>query len=80
MADLRIALRRLLEQIDLDEQIRIRAVQQAITEAEADYWHRRAADFDWADCPLTALACRRKAAFLHWEAGGPLIDPAEEAA
>jgi hypothetical protein len=68
-------LRRLLDQIDLDEQLRVRAIQQAITEAEADHWHRRAADFDWCDRPDIALACRRKAAFLEWEAGGPLIDP-----
>jgi hypothetical protein len=94
----RAALRRLLQQIDLDEQVRRRSVQQAITEAEADHWRRRATDFDWARprpddfsgratvdelaaaderCRMTALACRRKAALLEWEAGAPLVDPAD---
>jgi hypothetical protein len=96
----RTKLRRLITQIDIDEQMRLRAVQSAITEAEADHWRKRAADFDQARpqpldykgaaatpaglaeadrrCAGVARACRRKAAFLDCEAGGPLIDPAEE--
>ena len=42
------ALRQLLHQIDVQEAVRRRAVQQAILHAEAAYWRRRAADFEWA--------------------------------
>jgi hypothetical protein len=93
----RATLRRLVAQIDIDEQLRKRAVQQAILQAEAWFWCWRAEQFHaaaprkgdyhgratredlldaWERCHTTALACRRKAAFLEWEAGGPLIDPA----
>jgi hypothetical protein len=93
----RTKLRRLITQIDVDEQLRKRAAQQAILEAEAWQWAKRAEEFHAAAprkcdyhgratraqlweaydrCMATALACRRKAAFLVWEAGGPLIDPA----
>ena len=41
-------LRRLLRQIDLDEQLRLRAVQQAIQHASAWWWRWRAEQFDWA--------------------------------
>jgi hypothetical protein len=95
----RTRLRRLINQIDLDEPVRRRAVQQAILEATAEYWGRRAEDFEWARprpddfngrataeelaaaderCRLTALACRRKAALIDWEAGAPLVDPSLE--
>jgi hypothetical protein len=76
------ALRQLLAQIDLDEAMRRRSVQQAITEATADYWRHRAEDFQQVgnqECDLIALACLRKAAFMEWEAGQPLIDPGEAA-
>ena len=71
-------MRRLLAQIELDEQVRRRAVQEAISAATADYWRRRAEDFrrvGTPQCDQIALACLRKAAFLEWEAGQPLIDP-----
>ena len=107
----RTKLRRLITQIDIDEQCRKRAVQQAILHASAWWWCWRAEQFDWARprpndfhgnistgekpgevhtcnaacrarlaeayqrCMDTAIACRRKAAFLEWEAGEPLIDP-----
>jgi hypothetical protein len=101
LTEKRARLRKLLGQIDLDEQLRKRAVQQAILEAEAWFWCWRAEQFHaaapkpddfhgnashddlldaWSRCRDTALACRRKAAFLVWEAGGPLIDPAGEVA
>jgi hypothetical protein len=76
----RSRLRRLVGQIDLDEQLRKRAAQQAISEAEAWFWCWRAEQFNWASRPDIALACRRKAAFLEWEAGAELIDPAGEVA
>jgi hypothetical protein len=38
-------LRALLHQIDLDEQLRVRAVQQAILDAESWQWRQRADDF-----------------------------------
>jgi hypothetical protein len=43
-----VALRQLLHQIDIDEHMRRRAVQQAILHAEAWYWRMRAEQFDWA--------------------------------
>jgi hypothetical protein len=75
LTEQRSRLRRILGQIDLDEQLRKRAAQQAIVSAEAWFWCWRAEQFDWASRPDIALACRRKAAFLEWEAGGPLVDP-----
>src|SRR5829696_7912199 len=42
------ALRRLLHQIDLDEQLRRRSVQQAISQAQAWWWRWRAEQFDQA--------------------------------
>src|SRR5829696_926446 len=44
----RAALRRLLQQIDLDEPVRRRAIQQTILEASAWWWRWRAEDFDRA--------------------------------
>ena len=41
-------LTRLITQIDIDEQMRLRGVQQAITEAEAWYWDQRAQAFEAA--------------------------------
>jgi spore germination protein YaaH len=82
MSGTRTQLRRLLAQIDLDEALRRRSVQQAISEATAEYWRGRAQDFERvgnARRDQVALACRRKAAFLEWEAGQPLIDPGEAA-
>jgi hypothetical protein len=97
LTDKRVRLRTLITQIDIDEQLRKRATQQAILAAEAWHWAIRAEEFHAAapkpgdyhgratraelpkayeHCMSTALACRRKAAFLDWEAGGPLIDPA----
>jgi hypothetical protein len=43
--DNREALRALIERIDLDEVLRIRGVQQAISEAQASYWEKRAQQF-----------------------------------
>ena len=80
LTEQRSRLRRILGQIDLDEQLRKRATQQAISEAEAWWWCWRAEQFNWAGRPDIALACRRKAALLVWEAGGPLEDPAGEVA
>ena len=97
LTDNRGALRRLITQIDIDEQPRRRAAQQAILEAESWFWCWRAEQFHAAAprpsdfngrataeqlaaaterCHATALACLRKAAFLEWEAGWPLTDPA----
>jgi hypothetical protein len=76
LTEKRTKLLKLITQIDVDEQLRRRSVQQAISEAEAWWWCWRAEQFNWAGRPDIALACRRKAAFLEWEAGGPLIDPA----
>ena len=78
----RAQLRQLLAQIDLDEAMRRRSIQQAILEAESWWWSWRAEQFDAVgnvECDGIALACRRKAAFLEWEAGHPLIDPGEAA-
>lgn len=80
LTEKRVRLRTLIGQIDLDEQLRKRAAQQAISEAEAWFWCWRAEQFNWASRPDIALACRRKAAFLEWEAGAELIDPAGEVA
>jgi hypothetical protein len=80
LTEKRVRLRTLIGQIDLDEQLRKRAAQQAISEAEAWWWCWRAEQFNWASRPDIALACRRKAAFLEWEAGAELIDPAGEVA
>ncbi len=80
LTEKRVRLRTLIGQIDLDEQLRKRAAQQAISEAEAWWWCWRAEEFNWASRPDIALACRRKAAFLEWEAGAELIDPAGEVA
>jgi hypothetical protein len=41
-------LRTLVRQIDLDEQLRRRAVQEAIVMASAWWWRRRAEVFQWA--------------------------------
>jgi hypothetical protein len=38
----------LVRQIDLDEQMRRRAIQQAVLMASAWSWRRRAATFEWA--------------------------------
>jgi hypothetical protein len=71
----RKALRQLIGRIDIDQECRNRAIQQAIFEASADYWRYRADQFDWADCPDVALACRRKAAMIDFDAGHDLVDP-----
>lgn len=42
------ALRTLLARIDAAEPMRRRAVQEAVTDALAETWQRRAAMFDWA--------------------------------
>ena len=101
LTEKRVRLRTLITQIDIDEQLRKRAAQQAILEAEAWFWCWRAEQFHdaapkpddfhgnathdelldaWQRCRDTALACRRKAAFLEWGAGAELIDPAGEVA
>ena len=41
-------LRTLLERIDLAEPMRRRAVQEAISQATAEWWRRRAEQFQWA--------------------------------
>jgi hypothetical protein len=64
----RDVLHRLIGQIDIDEQCRRRAVQQAILEAEAWFWEWRAEQFHWAGDLETAQACLNKAAFLRWDA------------
>ena len=48
LSDKRAALRRLLHQIDLDEQLRRRSVQQTISQAQAWWWRWRAEQFDQA--------------------------------
>jgi hypothetical protein len=67
-------LQRLLGQIDIDEQCRRRAVQQAILGAEAWHWEWRAEQFHWAGDLETAQACLNKAAFLRWDAEGGDLD------
>jgi hypothetical protein len=47
-ATARAQLHRLLAQIDLDEAMRRRSVQQAILQAESWWWRWRAEQFDWA--------------------------------
>jgi hypothetical protein len=64
----RAELQRLLRQIDIDEQCRRRAAQQAILAAEAWFWEWRAEQFHWAGDLATAQACLNKAAFLRWDA------------
>jgi hypothetical protein len=97
LTEKRVRLRELITQIDIDEQLRKRATQQAILAAEAWHWAKRAEEFHAAAprkgdypgratraelreaydrCMATALACRRKAAFLEWKAGAPPVDPA----
>ena len=97
LTEKRVRLRTLITQIDIDEQLRKRATQQAILAAEAWHWAKGAEEFHAAApkpadfngrataaqlvgatkrCHATALACRRKAALLEWEAGWPLADPA----
>jgi hypothetical protein len=81
-AEQRWQLRQLLNQIDLDEAMRRRGVQQAITEATAEHWRHRAEDFDAVgteESSQVALACRRKAALIEWEVCRPLIDPGRAA-
>lgn len=68
--DKRAALRRLLHQIDLGEPLRRRAVQEAISQAEASWWIMRAEHFDRArprpgDYPGGPV---------DWE-GGAVLDP-----
>jgi hypothetical protein len=70
----RAALQRLLGQIDIDEQCRKRAVQQAILEAEAWFWEWRAEQFHRAGDLATAQACLNKAAFLRWDVGEGDLD------
>lgn len=41
----RVRLHKLISQIDIDEQLRKRAIQQAILEAEAWHWAKRAEEF-----------------------------------
>jgi hypothetical protein len=68
----RAALRRLLAAIDVQEAVRRRAVQQAITEAIASYWLRRSAQFEAVGndrCDEVALACRSHARLLSGEFG-----------
>lgn len=46
--DMRHHVRDLLERVDLDEMVRRRAVQEAVTDALAHTWTRRAEVFEWA--------------------------------
>lgn len=43
----------------------VRLVQEVISEATETYWLRRADDFDAANCPDVALACRRRASLAE---------------
>ena len=68
----RQALGRLLELIDVGQQLRIRAVQQAIVEAEVWYWLQRSRDFAQVgtrECDLIAINCRNHARLLAGEFG-----------
>jgi hypothetical protein len=65
--DKRAVLGRLLDQIDLGEQLRVRAIRQAIIEAEASYWLQRSRYFakvGTPDCDLIAENCRNHARLL----------------
>ncbi len=68
--DMRRHLRDLLERIDLDEQIRRRAVQEAISDALAHTWTRRAVALE--------AALPRQGDYLggpvDWETGRPLYE------
>jgi hypothetical protein len=75
--DGRAALRRLLEQIDLAEAMRRRAIQESIREVEVRYWLRRGADFvqvGTPDCDLIADNCRNHARLLGG-VFGELLEP-----
>jgi hypothetical protein len=72
----RAALRALLDQIDVAEAVRRRAVQQAIMEVLPEYWLRRARDFaavGTPECDLIANNCVNHARLLADEFGA--IDP-----
>ncbi len=45
LTDNRATLRRIIAQLDIDEQLRKRAAQQAILQAEAWHWSKRAEEF-----------------------------------
>jgi len=68
----RRALRHLLATVDLQELIRVRAVQQTLLEATSAYWLRRAQSFAAVGtprCDEIAQACRNHARLLSGEFG-----------
>ena len=68
----RRALRQLLATVDLNELIRVRAVQQALLEATWAYWMRRGQSFAAVGtprCDEIAQACRSHARLLSGEFG-----------
>jgi len=68
----RRALRQLLATVDLNELIRVRAVQQTLLEATWAHWMRRSESFSAVgtpDCDAIAEACRNHARLLSGEFG-----------
>jgi len=68
----RRALRHLLATVDVNELIRVRAVQQALCEATWAYWMRRAQAFaavGTEQCDQIAAACRNHARLMSGEFG-----------
>jgi hypothetical protein len=68
----RRALRHLVATVDLQELVRVRAVQHTLLEATWAYWMRRAQSFaaiGTPDADRIALACRRHARLLSGEFG-----------
>src|SRR5215212_4652011 len=68
----RRALRQLLATVDVNELIRVRAVQQVLCEATWAYWMRRAQSFaavGTPDCDAIAEACRNHARLMSGEFG-----------
>jgi hypothetical protein len=64
LTEKRVRLRTLITQIDIDEQLRKRATQQAILAAEAWHWAKRAEEFDAAAPRPTDFNGRATAAQL----------------
>jgi hypothetical protein len=68
------ALQTLLARIDTAEPMRRRAIQEAISDAMAETWLRRAELFDWA----VSRPGDHPGGQVDWESGQPLNPPASD--
>jgi hypothetical protein len=67
-------LKQLLTEIDAAEIMRRRAIQEAISDAMAETWLRRAELFDWA----TSQPSDHRGGPVDWESGQPLNPPTSD--